>query len=106
MLAICRLHNFLIDAKDMQNIPEIGTGMGHFGSRISGGKQETGRTSRNQGGFDDQVHHQDDCWLRGPTIPGNVNEDRKTCSIRDEITTSLEAVSVKRPDHSLGRLPR
>ena len=107
MLCICRLHNFLVDVKDMENIPSLGSGMGYFGRRkgYHGGTEKL-RTHDRPSGYDDNVHPQDECALEdGPQQHEHPTlQDRNNCSTRVEITNYLQTVKQKRPDYSRGRL--
>jgi hypothetical protein len=97
--AICRLHNFLIDVKDMERMPEIGSGFGYFGSRTSVRQgPERRRDKAHQSGYDESLHRQTECAMEDPTLTNS------RCFIRDEITNQLESMGVLRPQSSLGRL--
>jgi hypothetical protein len=106
MYTICRLHNFLIDVKDMEELPSLGSGMGYFGSQGNHGLPEQERTAAVQAGIDSTVHPQDECHLGGATtVVDSANLNRNVCSIREEITNKLENLDVHRPQFNLGRLP-
>ena len=59
MHCICSLHNFLIKADDMVNVPIIGPLMWYFGSRTSQSWVERLRNTRNIGGYYDRIRLQD-----------------------------------------------
>ena len=105
LYAICRLHNFLIDVKDMVELPSLGSGMGYFGSRRHRGLPEQQRSVADQSGFDSAVHPQDECALEDAATVVNGAWNRNICSIREQITQNLENLQVLRPQFNLGRLP-
>ncbi len=60
--AIYRLHNLLIDMKDMQELSTVESGMGYFGSQSHCGNTEQDRSLDAPAlplGFDSKIHPQD-----------------------------------------------
>ncbi len=62
MLRICCFHNFLVDVKDTENIPLLGTGMGYFGRRkgYHRGTEKLPTYDRPSGYDDHDLHPQDE----------------------------------------------
>ncbi len=106
MYTICRLHNFLIDVKDMEELPPLGSGMGYFGSQCNHGHQEQEHTAADPAGFDSTVHPKDECHLWGATtVFDSANPNRNVGSVREEITNNkLKNSDVHCPQFNLGRL--
>jgi hypothetical protein len=104
VMACCRLHNFLIDIRDLER-PILGSGLGYFGSRTSkNGMSERLRTPSGQTGFDDSIHNQRDCHVQPEVARKILGQGQVACPIRQQITDSLALAQITRPRDSTGRL--
>lgn len=89
ILALFRLHNFLLDVKDSNDtMPSFNSGSGR--RRF----EEPRRTALTQSGYEHQHHQQDECSTEEPERPRTRTEQ---CPIRQAITDALEAGGVVRP---------
>ena len=101
MYSICRLNNFLIDMKDMEELPSLGSEMGYFCSQRNHGHPEQEPSAVDPAGFSSTVHPQDECHLGGATtVFDSANLNRNVCSIREESTNELENFDAHRPHFS------
>jgi hypothetical protein len=105
VMACCRLHNFLIDVRDLER-PVLGSGLGYFGSRINKqGITEQLRKPTGHTGYDDSVHNQRDCHLEEEVEQRMIlGRGRESCPIRQQITESLTLAQITRPRDTTGRL--
>jgi hypothetical protein len=105
VMACCRLHNFLIDIRDLER-PVLGSGLGYFGSRTNNrGEREKLREPNGHTGYDDSVHDQRDCHLEVDVEQRMIlGAGKQSCPIRQQITDSLTLAKITRPRDSTGRL--
>jgi hypothetical protein len=105
VMACCRLHNFLIDIRDLEK-PILGSGLGYFGSRVNRrGDSEQLRQPLGQSGYDDTIHNQRDCHLEIEVEERMIlGRGHQSCPIRQQITNSLTQAQITRPRDSSGRL--